>query len=224
MCNTHGRRINVNRLDREGSGYVGRREPDFMLVRTPWFRGVDLKMGPEGAIYVSDWSDNGECHDHDGIHRTSGRIYRIAYGNPSKVDVDALRTSTSTPRPGWFSRRDIRWNQEKTQQNDVVSLPALDGKSLTVRDLGWLEATNQLTTEHLEGALASADPLTKAAAVQLTAAAANDRHSAAKPVEGDGCHQSARKCAACTGLRPAETGIRTPPPACSDAAEEPRQR
>ncbi|MFM7037471.1 MAG: PVC-type heme-binding CxxCH protein [Planctomycetaceae bacterium] len=175
MCNTHGRRINVNRLDREGSGYVGRREPDFMLVRTPWFRGVDLKMGPEGAIYVSDWSDNGECHDHDGIHRTSGRIYRIAYGNPTKVDVDALRNSTSTPRPGWFSRRDIRWNQEKTQQNDVVSHPALDGKSLTVRDLGWLEATNQLTTEHLEGALASADPLTKASAVQLAAAAANDR-------------------------------------------------
>jgi putative membrane-bound dehydrogenase-like protein len=88
MCNTHGRRINVNRLDREGSGYVGRREPDFMLVKNPWFRGVDIKMGPEGAMYVADWSDNGECHDHDGVHRTSGRIYRIIYTKPEQTFDD----------------------------------------------------------------------------------------------------------------------------------------
>ena len=175
MCNTHGRRINVNRLDREGSGYVGRREPDFMLVKTPWFRGVDLKMGPEGAIYVSDWSDNGECHDHDGIHRTSGRIYRIAFGNPAKVDVESLRRSTDTPRPGWFARRDIRWNQEQTLQNAFTAYPQLDGKAFTVRDLGWLEAINQLSTARLESALDSTDPLTRAAAVQLTATAPDNR-------------------------------------------------
>ncbi len=50
-----------------------------------WFRGVDIKLGPEGGIYIADWSDNGECHDHDGIHRTSGRIYRITYGSPRKL-------------------------------------------------------------------------------------------------------------------------------------------
>jgi putative membrane-bound dehydrogenase-like protein len=175
MCNTHGRRINVNRLDREGSGYVGRREPDFMLVKTPWFRGVDLKMGPEGAIYVSDWSDNGECHDHDGIHRTSGRIYRIAYGTPGRVDVEAVRKSKETPRPGWFVRRDIRWNQEQTREHAFASFPLLDGKSLGVADLGWLEAIDQLSTERLEGALQSADPLVRAAAVHLAASAAVDR-------------------------------------------------
>lgn len=175
MCNTHGRRINVNRLDREGSGYVGRREPDFMFVKTPWFRGVDLKMGPEGAIYVSDWSDNGECHDHDGIHRTSGRIYRIAWGTPGRVDVEAVRKSKETPRSGWFARRDIRWSQEQTRGSALTSYPHLDGKSLDVAGLGWLEATDQLSTERLEGALESADPLVRAAAVQLAAAAAADR-------------------------------------------------
>lgn len=173
MCNTHGRRINVNRLDREGSGYVGRREPDFMLVKTPWFRGVDLKMGPEGAIYVSDWSDNGECHDHDGVHRTSGRIYRIAWGTPGRVDVEAVRKSKETLRSGWFARRDIRWSQEQTRGNAFTSYPQLEGKSLDVAELGWLEAIDQLSTERLEGALQSADPLVRAAAVQLAAAAAD---------------------------------------------------
>jgi hypothetical protein len=38
---------------------------------------------------VLDWSDVGECHENDGIHRTSGRIYRITYGNqkPGKHDL-----------------------------------------------------------------------------------------------------------------------------------------
>jgi putative heme-binding domain-containing protein len=30
---------------------------------------------------IIDWSDIGECHDDDGVHRTSGRIYRLSYDN-----------------------------------------------------------------------------------------------------------------------------------------------
>lgn len=82
MCNTHGRCINVDRLERQGSSYVAKHEPNFLKVNTPWFRGVTIKSGPAGCVYLSDWSDNGECHDHDGVHRTSGRIYRISYGDP----------------------------------------------------------------------------------------------------------------------------------------------
>ncbi|MEY3458767.1 MAG: hypothetical protein RL215_1924, partial [Planctomycetota bacterium] len=176
MCNTHGRRLNVNRLDREGSGYVGRREPDFMLVKTPWFRGVDIKMGPEGAVYVSDWSDNGECHDHDGIHRTSGRIYRIAWGMPAKVDVEAQRRSSATPRPGWFARRDIRWQQEKSvESGGFRSFPAIETSNLTVQDLGLLEAINALDSATLIAALKSDNSLTRAAAIHLAAAATTDR-------------------------------------------------
>ena len=76
--NMHGRRLNVERLEREGSGYVGRHEPDVLLSGDPWFRGMDLTTGPDGAVYVIDWSDTGECHDHTGVHRNSGRIYRVA--------------------------------------------------------------------------------------------------------------------------------------------------
>lgn len=77
--NLHGRRLNVERLDREGSGYVGRHEPDFMLAEDPFYRGLDMRFGPDGQMYLIDWSDTGECHEHDGVHRTSGRVYRIAY-------------------------------------------------------------------------------------------------------------------------------------------------
>ena len=30
-----------------------------------------------------DWSDVGECHEANGVHRSSGRIYKITYGTPS---------------------------------------------------------------------------------------------------------------------------------------------
>lgn len=79
--NLHGRRINVDRLDREGSGYIGRHEPDIALAEDQWFRGIDLNYGPDGAVYIIDWSDTGECHEHDGIHRTSGRVFRISHGD-----------------------------------------------------------------------------------------------------------------------------------------------
>ncbi len=165
MCNTHGRRINVNRLDQQGSGYVGRREPDFMLVRTPWFRGVDLKQGPEGAIYVSDWSDNGECHDHDGIHRTSGRIYRITWGMPAKVDIAAKRRSGDFGNNGWLTRRSVRWQQEAEQ------VATVDVKhELNVQQLGRLEATGGLNESIMHAALRSDNRLTVAAAIQLAAA------------------------------------------------------
>jgi putative membrane-bound dehydrogenase-like protein len=82
--NFHGRRLNVERLERAGSGYVGRREPDAFLFPDPWFRGIDLIAAPDGGVFVSDWSDAGECHDEEGIHRTSGRIYKLTHGDASK--------------------------------------------------------------------------------------------------------------------------------------------
>lgn len=96
--NFHGRRANVERLDREGSAIIGKHEPDVFLFGDPWFRAIDISQGPDGAAYVLDWSDFGECHDSDGVHRTSGRIYKIKYGTEkpaplpdlSKLDGESL--------------------------------------------------------------------------------------------------------------------------------------
>ncbi len=79
--NFHGRRINVERLEREGTGFVARHEPDIVIAEDKWFRGIDLSYGPDGAVYILDWSDTGECHEQDGVHRLSGRVFRIACGD-----------------------------------------------------------------------------------------------------------------------------------------------
>ncbi len=82
--NQHGRRANVERLERAGCGYVGKHEPDVFLAADPWFRGIEISTGPDGNAYLLDWSDTGECHEATGVHRTSGRIYKVSYGEPRR--------------------------------------------------------------------------------------------------------------------------------------------
>ncbi len=83
--NMHGMRVNQEILEREGSGYVGRHGKDILLSKDPFFRGMELSTAPDGSVYLIDWSDTGECHDHTGVHRTSGRIYRVSYKGANQV-------------------------------------------------------------------------------------------------------------------------------------------
>jgi len=126
--NFHGRRVNVERLERAGSGYVGRHEPDIFFAADPWFRGIDLSYGPDGSVFVLDWSDTGECHDHDGVHRSSGRIYRITYGEPARVDVGDVsklseRDLVALHRHAneWFVRKSRRVLAERSTRGEPLA-------------------------------------------------------------------------------------------------------
>ena len=85
--NFNGRRLNVENVTRDGSGYVGKHAPDIGFSADPWFRGIDLIYGPDGGVFIADWSDSGECHDNDGVFRQSGRIYKITHGQPTRPAI-----------------------------------------------------------------------------------------------------------------------------------------
>jgi putative membrane-bound dehydrogenase-like protein len=104
--NMHGRRANVERLERNGSGYVGKHEPDVFLSDDPWFRGIEISTGPDGSGFILDWSDTGECHESTGVHRTSGRIFRITYGEAKKPDLKVVQAS-SLPSAAWAWRKPV---------------------------------------------------------------------------------------------------------------------
>jgi putative membrane-bound dehydrogenase-like protein len=92
LCNVHGRRVNHDLLKRKGSGYVASHGKDFMLAGDPWFMGVTLRTGPDGSVFVSDWSDTGECHTYK-PHTDNGRIYKISHGEPRKPAGDVAKFS-----------------------------------------------------------------------------------------------------------------------------------
>ncbi len=93
--NMHGFRANQERLDRDGSGYLAKHEPDLFIVADKWFRGMEMTAGPDGSVYVADWSDTGECHERNGVHRRSGRIYRISYEGEKGGDAKAAPVEAS---------------------------------------------------------------------------------------------------------------------------------
>lgn len=98
--NFNGRRLNGENVIPEGSGYVGKRMPDLGYAADKWFRGIDLLYGSDGGVFVSDWSDAGECHDDSGVHRLSGRVYKITRGQPPRpaiADIGALSAKELLP-------------------------------------------------------------------------------------------------------------------------------
>jgi putative membrane-bound dehydrogenase-like protein len=118
--NIHGRRLNRDRLVRKSGVYRGEHADDFLVADDPWFRAVSMEYGPDGDVYVTDWSDNGECHDRDGVHRTSGRIYKITWGKPLRVNVDLQAASNEQlvnyqlHRNDWYVRHARRILQERS--------------------------------------------------------------------------------------------------------------
>jgi len=120
MSNTHGRRINNDAILRQGSGFKSTHREDFMKANHSWYRGVTQLYGPDGGVYLSDWTDVGECHDNDGVHRTSGRIYKVVYGNvqnPGPIDLgkvsDRQLVDYQLHRNDWYVRQSRRILQER---------------------------------------------------------------------------------------------------------------
>ena len=77
-------RINHDTIEWHGSTPRGVLQPDFLKSDDPWFRPVDLKLGPDGALYVADFYNKIIGHyevplDHPGRDRERGRIWRIVY-------------------------------------------------------------------------------------------------------------------------------------------------
>ncbi|HEV8058353.1 MAG TPA: PVC-type heme-binding CxxCH protein [Gemmataceae bacterium] len=92
-CNMHGNRVNHDSLERLGSAYVAHHAKDFLLANDPWFRGLSIQYGPDGGVFVSDWTDTGECHNHVLVDQTNGRIYKVVYGNPAPWHGDLAKLS-----------------------------------------------------------------------------------------------------------------------------------
>ncbi len=120
MGNIHGNRLLYDTLERKGSGYTARHGKPFLMANDPWFRPITMDYGPDGGVFVSDWSDLGECHDNDGVHRTSGRIYKITYGQPKPLgDLNLARLNDAElvklqlHKNDWYVRHARRLLQER---------------------------------------------------------------------------------------------------------------
>jgi len=75
-------RINHDKITFTGATPKANEQPDFLVSDDPWFRPVNLQIGPDGALYVADFYNRIIGHyevplTHPGRDRERGRIWRI---------------------------------------------------------------------------------------------------------------------------------------------------
>lgn len=182
--NLHGRRLNCDRLEREGATYVGRHEPDLIFSSDPWFRAIDLIYGQDGGVFIADWSDVGECHENDGVHRSSGRIYKIVNAARRTVPATDIRSFSSAKlvelqllQNEWYARQSRRLLQERAAAGqDLADAGAALEKMFAgeatepthrLRAMWCLNAIGGLSNERLLAALQHPDEHVRIWAVRL---------------------------------------------------------
>ena len=86
-------RVYRSTISMKGTTPVAHWEQDFVISEDPWFRPVDVKLGPDGALYIADFYNSIIGHyevplDHPGRDRQRGRIWRIVYqGEEQQGDI-----------------------------------------------------------------------------------------------------------------------------------------
>lgn len=146
MNNIHASKVHMDLLEPKGSGYVGKLGPydvrigsarenvahddrgsGFLNNGDKWYRGLCLRTGPDGGVFINDWYDQRPCHQlrpHDqDMSFYTGRIYKITYtdvGGPKRIaGIDLSKTTNEEliqyqlHRNDWYVRTARRVLQER---------------------------------------------------------------------------------------------------------------
>jgi len=88
-------------LTEEGSGYVSREQQEVIWSDHVAFRPIDIKIGPDGAIYIADWYNpiiqHGEVDFRDERRdHTHGRIWRVTWKGAPEREFKPVSTRSNT--------------------------------------------------------------------------------------------------------------------------------
>lgn len=188
MANVHGNRINLDHPRRDGSSFILSHGRDVIFANDPWFRGINLRYGPDGSVYLIDWYDPNACHrsSPDIWDRTNGRLFRVRYGDiqPSHIDLagegDGELVDLHEHENDWFVRAARRVLQsrhaagasdgQQTLRSELWRR-AVDATRTSDRRLRYLwtaHATKPINDQEVVQLLSDVDPNIRAWALQLS--------------------------------------------------------
>lgn len=125
-------RIVLSEITQIGSTFQTRDIGHPVTTDDKWFRPVDIKLGPDNALYVCDWYDKQVNHyrNHEGqMDASNGRIYRLRpkagvegrwTGNSSYPTERLVTEVQGSPR--WFQQSALRLLADRGDKSQVESL------------------------------------------------------------------------------------------------------
>ena len=184
--NLHGHQMNQQHSVRQGSAYETLHAGyDLMYAADPAYVPVDLQYGPDGAVYVIDWTDKEHCHNPRGEvwDRSNGRVYRVTWADtfrPIKVELAARSDSELVELQShsnrWFGRTARRLLQERAANRTLDPgavararelLQTQDDEPLALAGLWTLHVTGNLMEEGYQQAISHRSDVVRTQAVQL---------------------------------------------------------
>lgn len=153
---------------------------DLLAANDTWFAPSDLTLGPDGAIYATDWHDRRTAHpDPDADwDRSNGRIFRIQWEDAEPEPHVDLNDLTSAQLVDWLDR-DNNWYVRRArrilaERQDAGLYPGLkqlacetDDGQLALEALWALHASGGLDEQTAQRLLKHRDENIRAWAVRL---------------------------------------------------------
>jgi putative heme-binding domain-containing protein len=181
-CDFRAHRVVRFAISEVDSAYITKELPDVMRSTNVTFRPIDVKLGPDGALYVADWSNpiiqHGEVDFRDPRRdHEHGRIWRVtAKGRPllkrpesNKQDFAAVLDDLLSPNNyvRQRARRIISENREAVQP-ELVRWTQRQTTEQGLLEALWAYQTIDLANAYLVGKVVTAqDPHIRAAGVRV---------------------------------------------------------
>ncbi len=171
--------VQLTRLEQRGSTFLNVDEEKILKTKDHWFRPVDIKVGPDGGIYLADWYDSRLSHidPRDTWNKNTGRIYRLRNKTNTKVKSFDLSTYSNqqliellSHENKWFRQQALRQFGDRKDKSIVHELTKLfrTGDAQTTLEALWaINLSGGFNDKMALEALNHADPFVRLWAVRL---------------------------------------------------------
>lgn len=181
-CDFRANRVTRFDIVEQGAGFATEQRDDLLRTSSASFRPIDVKQGPDGALYIADWSNpiinHGEVDFRDPRRdRWHGRIWRLTWdGAKPKKKVDLTKQTIDQLLENLLS--DDRYTRDKSRRvlidrskETLKQLPswiaAQSDETALLQGLWLSQSLNQPNQELLERVLSAKNPSVRSAAVRV---------------------------------------------------------
>ena len=181
-----GHRVCRFQLTEDRSGYVSREHQEVIASDHVAFRPIDVRIGPDGAIYIADWYNpiiqHGEVDFRDPRRdHTHGRIWRVTWKGSKSPRVESPKSATTVKlldRLKSANRLERHTARRELKERGSEIEPALDKwlasipvtaatEHLRLEALWCFQSLRIMNGELLQQLLKAADGRVRAAAVRV---------------------------------------------------------